>query len=70
MQEHSYKKLSIVSLAFSAICLGAGAYVAGVSADESYYGAYPWHHLVIWGTLSLFILCLLWTVIVFWKDRK
>lgn len=70
MQTHSHKKLSIISLAFSAICLGMGAYIAGVSADESYYGAYPWHHLAVWGTLALFILCLLWTIVVFVKDSK
>lgn len=70
MQAHSHKKLSIISLAFSAICLGVGAYITGGSADQSYYGAYPWHHLVAWGTLALFILCLLWTIVIFVKERK
>lgn len=70
MQERSHKKISIISLVISAICLVIGSYMAGISSDESFFGAYLWHYIVTWGTLISFILCILWTVIVFLKERN
>lgn len=40
-------------------------YLAGVSADESYFGAHTWHYLA-WLLLPAFLLSLVWV----WVERK